>query len=360
VPPQHARPVSEFGYLKDFPEILHRIIHGGVSTRTPGKKARLIESGGFVARFRGRWLARLKGTRKRQSEVIRKGERKARIAAANARDQKISVDAAVERRKRRADAAARAVDRYARDPTYWFLHDRTADLFADLLARDMQKLADGKLNELSLAEKWCPSLESCYDRSTLLCEGIARRLFPKGSAPVLPDDLEDEYYAYRVRDHLRKTLVSLRRALQLPEIFMSAGAWGDVVYKRVASVAMTNYKDFFIQRDQQRFQQYLADVKSGKEKIAAGAVLPHEILASVEYADDEDIKVANLQWQRMVSDLRELGKLSNYIVICGVCPAACLASPWTSPLLLASSSQSLAMSRGTTGSPPSACGLNCT
>jgi hypothetical protein len=81
---------------------------------------------------------------------------------------------------------------------------------------------------------------------------------------------------------------------------------------------MTNYKDFFIQRDQERFQQYLADVKSGKEKIAAGAVLPHEILASVEYADDEDIKVADLQWQRMVSDLRSLGKLSNCIAICDV------------------------------------------
>jgi hypothetical protein len=115
VSPQHARPVSEFGYLKDFPEILHRIIHGGVSTRTPGKKARLVASGGFVTRFRDRWLARR--TRKRQSEVIRKGERKARIAAANARDQKISADASVERRKRRADAAARAVDRYARDCT---------------------------------------------------------------------------------------------------------------------------------------------------------------------------------------------------------------------------------------------------
>jgi hypothetical protein len=32
----------------------------------------------------------------------------------------------------------------------------------------MQKLADGKLNSLSLAGKWCPSLRSGYNRSTLL------------------------------------------------------------------------------------------------------------------------------------------------------------------------------------------------
>jgi hypothetical protein len=44
----NAGPVAAFGYLKDLPEILHRTIHGGVSTRTPGKKARLAALGGFV------------------------------------------------------------------------------------------------------------------------------------------------------------------------------------------------------------------------------------------------------------------------------------------------------------------------
>ncbi|TVU08373.1 hypothetical protein EJB05_41776, partial [Eragrostis curvula] len=309
----NARPVSKFGYLKDFPEILHRLIHGGVSTRTPGKKARLAASGGFVARGVrvGRRFANNHKVRKRRRDPA---TREARIAAANERDRKISAEAAVKRRKRRAEAASRAVDRYGRDPTYRVLHDRTADLFADLLSEDMQKLAEGKVNELSLAAKWCPSLESCYDRSTLLCEAIARRLFPKGSAPELPEDLEDEYYAYRVRVNLQKALVSLRCALELPEIFMSARAWGDVVYKRVASVAMKNYKDLFTWHDSERFQKYLADVESGEAKIAAGALLPHEIVDSI----DEGNKVADLQWQRMVTDLRKLGKLNNCIPVCDV------------------------------------------
>ncbi|KAL5677080.1 hypothetical protein ACJX0J_013211, partial [Zea mays] len=46
--PTHAGPqrctLADFGYLKDLPELLHRIVHGGVSTRTPGKKARLTTS----------------------------------------------------------------------------------------------------------------------------------------------------------------------------------------------------------------------------------------------------------------------------------------------------------------------------
>ncbi|KAG8070040.1 hypothetical protein GUJ93_ZPchr0006g43713 [Zizania palustris] len=49
----NATSVSAFGYLKDLPELLHRIVHGGVSTRSPGKKACLAAEGGFVGR-RGR------------------------------------------------------------------------------------------------------------------------------------------------------------------------------------------------------------------------------------------------------------------------------------------------------------------
>ncbi|KAL5647985.1 hypothetical protein ACJX0J_042340, partial [Zea mays] len=53
--PAHAGPqrctLADFGYLKDLPELLHRIVHGGVSTRTPGKKARLTTK---CSRGRGR------------------------------------------------------------------------------------------------------------------------------------------------------------------------------------------------------------------------------------------------------------------------------------------------------------------
>uniref|UniRef100_A0ACD6AB65 Uncharacterized protein n=1 Tax=Avena sativa TaxID=4498 RepID=A0ACD6AB65_AVESA len=306
----NARSVAEFGYLKDLPELLHRIIHGGVSTRTPGKQAAL--EGGIVAGY-GRSAS---GTPHRWKRPIDpEGTREARIATSVERDQEASAQAAVERHKKRADAAARAVERYARDPNYRLLHDMTADLFADLLAEDMKKLSEGNI-DLSLAGKWCPSVDTCYDRSTLLCESIARRLFPKGSMPQIPEDLPDAHYAYRARELLRKeAYVPLRHALQLPEIFISAREWGKVVYTRVASVAMQNYKDLFIEHDEGRFNSFLADVKSGETKIAAGALLPHQILQSAIEDDDE---VADLQWQRMVDDLLALGKLSNCLAVCDV------------------------------------------
>ncbi|KAF0902798.1 hypothetical protein E2562_019126 [Oryza meyeriana var. granulata] len=296
----NAPSIADFGYLKDLPELLHRIIHGGVSTRTRPVRTRSYKP---------------YHTRKERDPATRE----ARIAASQEHNRKISEQAAAERRKKRAEAALRAVEMYARDPKYRFLHDRTADLFADLIAQDMQKLEDGKVWDFSLAGKWCPSLDRCYDRSTLLCEAIGRRLFPNGSAPELPEDLPDEYYAYRVRERLRKmALVPLRRALHLPEVYISARRWGDVVYSRVASVAMKNYTDLFLYHDNERFNQYLAKVKSGKAKIAAGALLPHEILSSISYYDEESNEVTNLQWKRMVEDLLELGKLNNCLAVCDV------------------------------------------
>ncbi|XP_047057249.1 uncharacterized protein LOC124663613 [Lolium rigidum] len=318
----NALPVAQFGYLKDLPELLHRIIHGGVSTRTPGKKARraAASGGGFLVRGRGSGFGGRRGRGRGGGFGGRRGRvgtSEERVAASLERDRKLSAQAAVERRRKRAEAVARAVERYNRDPSYRFLHDRTADMFADLLAADMRKLVDGKVNDLSLAAKWCPSLDKCYDSSTLICEAIARRLFPKGSAPELPSDLPDAHYAYRARDRLRKeVLVPLRRTLMLPEVFISARAWGSVAYKRVASVAMKNYKDLFLKHDAERFGLYLADVEAGKAKIAAGALLPHEILESID--DASGGSVANLQWQRMVSDLLSLGKLSNCIAVCDV------------------------------------------
>ncbi|CAL4971017.1 unnamed protein product [Urochloa decumbens] len=299
---------ADFGYLKDLPELLHRLVHGGASTRTPGKKARLAtaDRGGWSVPRHGRRCPATSSTEER-------------VAASLERDRGLSAAA---RRARRAEAAARAVEMYTTNPTYRFLHDRTAELFAGLLAEDMRKLAAGEVRDLSLAAKWCPSLDSSYDRSTLLCEAVARRLFPKGSSPELSaagdDDLTDEHYAYRARERLRKAaLVPLRRALKLPEIFISARAWGSVSYTRVASVAMSNYKELFLKHDAARFNAYLADVKSGKKKIAAGALLPHEIVAA-SLSDTDDGGVADLQWRRMVDDMRALGKLNNCLAVCDV------------------------------------------
>jgi hypothetical protein len=96
------------------------------------------------------------------------------------------------------------------------------------------------------------SISTCCHTSTLLCEAIARRLFPNGSSPELAADLE---------------------------VFISARVWEMVVYTRVASVAMKNYKELFLKHDADCFNAYLADVSLGRSGLPR----------------------ADLQWQRMVT-----------------------------------------------------------
>ncbi|MFS7944618.1 putative von Willebrand factor A-like domain superfamily [Helianthus anomalus] len=84
---------------------------------------------------------------------------------------------------------------------------------------------------------------------------------------------------------------------------------------------MKNYKEKFLKHDTLRFEEYLNNVKSGKAKIAAGALLPHEIISCLE--DEDGGQVAELQWNRMVEDMLKKGKLNNCLAICDVSGSMC-------------------------------------
>jgi hypothetical protein len=76
-----------------------------------------------------------------------------------------------------ARLAVNALETYYSDRAYRFLFDCVAEFFADLLASDLKQLAPGgKKKKIGLAAKWCPTPDSSFDRTTLLCEAIARRL----------------------------------------------------------------------------------------------------------------------------------------------------------------------------------------
>ncbi|KAK3418805.1 hypothetical protein EUGRSUZ_H03371, partial [Eucalyptus grandis] len=266
-----------FGYFKDLPEILYRLLEGP-DIRAGQKRE---------------WQQQ-KGTKKRRGKQ----------------------QASELRNKKRIAMARKLLERYKRDGEFRFLRDAVCGHFAHCLTADLEFLKSGEINKISLAAKWCPSLDSSFDLTTLLCQSIAKRVFPQDLFPEY-EGLEEAHYAYRVRDRLRKdALVPLRRILELPEVYMSAGRWGDIPYNRVAFVALKLHKDKFQRHDGERFWSYLADVKSGKPTIAAGALLPHEIVASLDEPNGGE--VAELQWERVVEDLPKAGKLENCIAVCDV------------------------------------------
>ncbi|KAM7487083.1 hypothetical protein LguiB_024567 [Lonicera macranthoides] len=334
--------LADFGYFKDLPEILFRLLEGadirkrireewrmrrGVKTTFNVSVSRRCPPPPFAmprGRGRGRGFynnSNSNNNRKwKSSNIFRRskagGSREARVSAEMSRAQITKENARRAREEKRIGMAKKVVERIRRDPDYRFLYDHVSDLFAHCLISDMEFLNSGQLKKIGLSAKWCPSLDSSFDRSTLLCESIARKVFPRESYPEY-EGIEDAHYAYRVRDRLRKqVLVPLRKALELPEVYIGANDWESIPYNRVASVAMKLYKEKFLKHDKDRFEAYLENVKAGKATIAAGALLPHEIIASLN--DGDGGQVAELQWKRMVDSLTSKGKLKNCLAICDV------------------------------------------
>jgi hypothetical protein len=164
--------------------------------------------------------------------------------------------------------------------------------------------------KISLASKWCPSLDSSYDRSTLFCESVARRLFPYDSCPEYRE-LDEAHYAYRIRNRLQKeVLVPLRRALGLPEIYMSARQWNLLQYDRIASNAMKTYRRLFYKHDRDGILQHLQNVQLPKlPKTSTKELYPHDILRLL------GSEVPDLQWKRMIDTYFSKGKFVNCISV---------------------------------------------
>ncbi|CAN6199591.1 unnamed protein product [Urochloa humidicola] len=278
---------ARFGCLKDLPEILYRVLHGD-RMEEDGDPRKQKQDGRY-------------GTKRRRSD----GEFQA---------------AKEKRRMEEAQLARTALACYDSDESFRFLYDRVAEMFAEMLKSDVEHLRAGDTSKIGLAAKWCPSLRSSYDRATLLCEAIARRIFPRESSQEYLN-IADQHYAYRVRDRLRReVLVPLRKALELPEVYMCACKFEELPYERVASVAMSKYKEVFQKHDQHRVTTFFDEVRTGHARMPADGVLPHELIAAALKGEHDE--AAELQWRRMLASLTAEGRLTNCIAVCGLSGAA--------------------------------------
>ncbi|KAK6126636.1 hypothetical protein DH2020_039622 [Rehmannia glutinosa] len=256
--------LADFGYFKDLLEILFRLLEGPDAR----KLAKEVYGNWKLEKEMKKTRKEMKKTRKllknsgnRRGFGVyrgfggRRGFSGNRVGGLGKTDNIKKNGPKLTREEKRIERAKRVVERFNSDPDFKLLHDRGFE-------------------KISLAAKWCPSLDSSYDKITLLCETIAKKVFPREEYPEY-EGVEEAHYAYRVRDRLRKQiLVPLRKALELPEVYMGANDWGSIPYNRVASVAMKIYKGKFFEHDDERFQEYLEKVETGEAKIAAGALLP--------------------------------------------------------------------------------------
>jgi hypothetical protein len=96
---------------------------------------------------------------------------------------------------------------------------------------------------------------------------------------------EHHEWALKLRQALRINWKSYRQLLvsasQTVEQIMCAGNWTAVNYNHVPSQAALRYRKAFFKRDKDRYLEYINSLASGKTKINAAAVHPHEIAARI-------------------------------------------------------------------------------
>lgn len=205
-------------------------------------------------------------------------------------------------------------------PHFTTLYDKTVSLFSSALKRDKDALVKEKrLTTTALAGKWAPSIGSSIDLHTSLGKNIARSLYAS-IRQKNADEAETDYDKQAFINYRKEYLTPLRASINVPERLMSKRKWSDVEYERVPSVCMKRNKKLFLKKDPERFGQYLEDVKSGKKKIASGALLPHQIVDELTKSSDssELLSVAELQWNDYVENLKKSGLFESALSVCDV------------------------------------------
>lgn len=176
--------------------------------------------------------------------------------------------------------------------------DEVLDILTAQLRRDLEGMRSGK--SVSLLAKWLPS-ENTSSRDT------------RRRANLLRSQL-----GYTPRQY-RQTLSQLRSYLDVVEKKMTAGAWDQINYSAVPSRAAMLYRSAFYTHDGERYSGYLENVKSGKEKINASTLFPHDIVHSYMGGSWYEIKpldeTLEAQWKALPDTVTESG--STLVVVDG-------------------------------------------
>lgn len=145
-----------------------------------------------------------------------------------------------------------------------------------------------------------------------------KRLLYNGIAKKICDALKITPKAYR------KILVEGSKTV---EQLMCAKKWNEINYSAVPSVAINKYNKAWYRNDSERFKTYIEEVKTGKSKINANAIFPHDILKSsiklnFDWTTDSDFCISEIseaqiaQWNSLPNWLPD--EPNSILPICDV------------------------------------------
>ena len=124
------------------------------------------------------------------------------------------------------------------------IEDAAIDLISNQLKEDIKNKKNNK--PISLLAKWLPSINTSNSEARELARYLCEKL-----------NMSKADY--------RKTLSFLRKGIIIENNLREKDYTFD--YQTVPSVAMNKYREAFFRNDEERFQQYLEDVKCGNKKM---------------------------------------------------------------------------------------------
>ena len=109
--------------------------------------------------------------------------------------------------------------------------------------------------------------------------------------------------ASRIRAHLgmsnreyRKLLVGLTHVVETP---MCAGEWDTIEFGKVPSVAHKMYRSAFKRHAPSAYGEYVTALATGRAKVNAAALYPHDVLRMLEDGDASCDAVAEAAWRAL-------------------------------------------------------------
>jgi len=153
----------------------------------------------------------------------------------------------------------------------------------------------------SLLAKWMPSING-----TKTARHRALKIL-KMHSKLFDQDLKESEY--------RKMCSALRKHIDVTERKMCTNQWDKIDYAKVPSRANILYNRAFMKHDEARRSEYLQDVSTGKTKVNASVLYPHEIVRRVWRTDDNsELKNLNNAWDALPDFIGETGEKSIAVV----------------------------------------------
>lgn len=160
-------------------------------------------------------------------------------------------------------------------------------LISKQLAKDVAQSEVG--NSVSLLAKWLPSENASSKVSRTNARNLAAAL-----------GMSNKEY--------RKTVVRLRKHIELLEQKMSQNDWEEIEYSKLPSQASRKHVKAFNRHDEYRFQEFIGAVTRGEKTMNAGTVFTYEVVDMIRKGQDNE---ANAVWK----SLPDLTNGSNALVV---------------------------------------------